>query len=225
MQKIHFYHATLYIHRFQGLRHGYLPGSSVKGLLRSMFPLRDIETAKKCIAQAQKEKDKEEKDKLLRKAEALKKQADERRSLIAEWLNEEIFTKDMVDDLERSIFDGIEYGIDEKTGKVEPVHLPQRDIFFDSFPTKVGEHGLLGLDYITPHKNEFKNPTPIQFLRIEPEVEFRFEFRLRDSMKRGAILCRKDQKEALFRKILTTVGIGAKTNVGYGQLKPVEDKH
>ena len=201
----------------------YLPGSSVKGLLRSMFPSRDLETAQKCVSQAQKEKEKVKRDELLQKAEALKKQADEKRSLIAEWLRDEKFNKEMVDDLELSIFDGIEYEIDEKTGKTNTVHQSQRDIFFDSFPIKTGKHGLLGLDFITPHKNEFQNPKPIQFLRIEPDVVFRFEFSLRDSMKQGVIMCRKDQKEALFLKILTTIGIGAKTNVGYGQLEAIKE--
>ena len=202
----------------------YLPGSSVKGLLRSMFPLRDIEVARNCESQAKKETDSVKKDELLRKAKTLKKQADEKRSLIAGWLSDENFTREMVDDLERSIFDGVEYKIDEKTGISEPVHISRRDIFFDAFPTKAGEHGLLGLDYITPHKDEFKNPTPIQFLRIEPGVVFRFEFRLRDSMKLGEVLYKKSKKEALFYRILTTIGIGAKTNVGYGQLKKKKEK-
>ncbi len=88
------------------------------------------------------------------------------------------------------------------------------DIFFDAFPT-AAQNGLFGLDYITPHtKGEFANPTPIQFMRILPGVTFRFSFLLKDGKEWTA-----EKKAALFKEILSTVGIGAKTNVGYGQFE------
>lgn len=96
----------------------------------------------------------------------------------------------------------------------------KRDLFFDSFPVSTDkENHFLKNDYITPHKNiknpdldPFTNPTPLQFLKILPEVEFRFSFRLTDSAKLTAKM-----KEEIFKQILLDLGIGAKTNVGYGQ--------
>lgn len=202
----------------------YLPGSSVKGLLRSLFPLRDIETADKWKKEglAQKEKALSKNDNVLKKkaeelinnANALLKQADEKRNYIVSIMGKDGFTKEMVDDLERSIFDGVE--IDEE-GKSTCISI--NDIFFDAFPEKAGKYGLLSLDYITPHNNgEFKDPTPLQFIRISPEVTFQFQFQLHNSKKNGKEICSIKEKEDLFKEILTTVGIGAKTNVGYGQL-------
>ena len=96
----------------------------------------------------------------------------------------------------------------------------KRDLFFDSFPVSTDkEDHFLKNDYITPHKNiknpdldPFTNPTPLQFLKILPKVELRFSFRLTDSAKLTAKM-----KEEIFKQILLDLGIGAKTNVGYGQ--------
>lgn len=190
----------------------YIPGSSLKGLLRSMFPLRDVATAAKLKKKGLSLREKAEE--LIQQADALLKQADQKRDFIANCIGEG-FTKDMVDDLERSIFEGV-----EKDEKGKPNQRKRNDIFFDAFPIKAGDVGLLGLDYITPHtKSEFQDPNPIQFMRIAPGVSFRFQFQLHKSERCGKTLCTAKQKEDLFREILTTVGIGAKTNVGYGQLK------
>jgi CRISPR-associated protein Cmr6 len=73
----------------------------------------------------------------------------------------------------------------------------------------------LGLDYITPHKDgPLKNPTPLPFLKILPGVTVNFQFQLHD----GYYLKAKGKLE-LFRKILLDFGVGAKTNVGYGQFQ------
>ena len=66
-------------------------------------------------------------------------------------------------------------------------------------------------DYITPHKSPFKDPLPIQFLKLAPESTLKFFFKLKD----GVITAK--QKLLLFKVILLDRGIGAKTNVGYGQ--------
>ena len=70
-------------------------------------------------------------------------------------------------------------------------------------------------DYLAPHKNLYKDPVPIQFIKILPGVEFTFFFRV------APVTIGKVQinKLALFRNILEDVGIGAKTNVGYGRLE------
>lgn len=98
-----------------------------------------------------------------------------------------------------------------------------RDIFFDAVITKGDNKGrILASDSITPHgTNPLKNPNPITFLKIAPGCTIEFRFKLVDSTIKGKTLSAQD-KLALFKKIIETVGIGAKTNVGYGQFEEVK---
>lgn len=99
-----------------------------------------------------------------------------------------------------------------------------RDVFFDAVIILPDTEGrILCSDSITPHgDNPLKNPIPITFLKIAPgcELEFRFKLVPTEIVKDGKTLkITEQEKLEIFKKILTTVGIGAKTNVGYGQLK------
>jgi len=124
--------------------------------------------------------------------------------------------------LERNIFDGLVPVI--KNGKWEkdmtgnfifqPLSIYKRDIFFDAYIVKGdSKKGLiLATDSITPHGDDpLKNPNPILFLKIRSGVQLRFQFHCKDS------IISAQEKLNLFRKILQTTGVGAKTNVGYGQ--------
>lgn len=93
-----------------------------------------------------------------------------------------------------------------------------RDIFFDAVITKADNEGrILCSDSITPHgDNPLKNPTPITFMKIAPGCEIEFRFKLTNNGLPA------NKKKELFNKILITLGVGAKTNVGYGQLKNVQ---
>lgn len=163
----------------------YIPGSSVKGLLRSVFP------------------------------SSRKSNNTDRRDFISDILN--LKQKLEVSDLERLCEDI--FGSDNKD---KDFHKQGRDIFFDAFPVEA-KSGLLDLDFITPHTSgEFSNPTPIQFMRIKEDVTFRFAFKLSTTKLSDGLEVGPSDKLELFEKILTTVGIGAKTNVGYGQLKIVD---
>lgn len=158
----------------------FIPGSSVKGLLRSTFPAP--------------RKDNER----------------ERCDFIREKIEKEL-SDDEIKRLCIEIF-----GSDNKD---KDNHIQGSDFFFDAFPVSA-KNGLLDLDYITPHTGgEFSEPTPIQFMRIKPEVKFRFSFKLTSTKLSETVTVEPKDKEKLFKAILTTVGIGAKTNVGYGQLK------
>ena len=100
----------------------------------------------------------------------------------------------------------------------------RRDIFFDAVIIKADNKGrILCSDSITPHgDNPLKNPVPITFLKIAPgcQLEFRIKLVPTEFEKDGKVLTLSpEDKLNLFKEILTTVGIGAKTNVGYGQLK------
>lgn len=87
-----------------------------------------------------------------------------------------------------------------------------RDIFLDAIPIKA-DNKLFGEDYITHHPTPLQNPNPVRFLRINPGVTYQFRFILRNN-DNGL---KADFKEDLFKAIICTFGLGAKTNVGYGQ--------
>jgi CRISPR-associated protein Cmr6 len=86
------------------------------------------------------------------------------------------------------------------------------DIFFDATISSANGK-ILGDDYITPHANELKDPIPLRFIKVVPNVTFRFDFELHDG------LITKEQKSKLFQEILEDLGLGAKTNVGYGKFE------
>lgn len=87
-----------------------------------------------------------------------------------------------------------------------------RDIFLDAIPIKA-DNKLFGEDYITHHPNPLQNPNPVRFLRVEPGVTYQFRFILKDHGEKLTV----DFKTKLFKAIICTFGLGAKTNVGYGQ--------
>ena len=94
--------------------------------------------------------------------------------------------------------------------------LVNKDIFYDAYLTGSGQP-FLGEDYITHHENPFKNPNPVKFLKVLPSIDIQFQFHLKDNLLTG------DEKKKLFRRILLLLGVGAKTNVGYGRLVDVEE--
>jgi CRISPR-associated protein Cmr6 len=107
---------------------------------------------------------------------------------IAEYTS--LTTKEEVESLDEEIFDN-------------------GDVFFDAVVTSNGK--ILGDDYITPHGDALKNPIPLRFIKVLPNVSFRFDFELKDGV------LTKEEKTILFAEILSDLGIGAKTNVGYGK--------
>ena len=86
------------------------------------------------------------------------------------------------------------------------------DIFFDAQIITDGK--ILGDDYLAPHgDNPLKNPIPIRFIKVLPNISFRFDFELNDG------LISKEEKSKLFQNILKDFGLGTKTNVGYGKFE------
>ena len=86
--------------------------------------------------------------------------------------------------------------------------------FYDAYIVKTAnkDKKIFGSDYITSHysdepNGEFKDPNPIKFLKILPEVTFKFQFK-----------CEESYLET-FKKIILDFGLGAKTNTGYGQFR------
>ncbi|RLB77566.1 MAG: type III-B CRISPR module RAMP protein Cmr6 [Deltaproteobacteria bacterium] len=175
-----------------------IPGSSVKGIIRSAFP-----GSSKSFTEDEKKQ----------------------REQYIKWILKENHVEEDVDvyGLEMEIFMGKRTETQE-SGKKKfiPVPLAQRDIFFDAYIIASENKGgvFMGEDFITPHKHKsnpaldsFANPNPIKFLKILPGVTFRFQFDLKNNGKLQGF-----QKLKLFKKIILDLGVGAKTNVGYGHL-------
>lgn len=94
----------------------------------------------------------------------------------------------------------------------EGLSIYDRDIFLDAIPIRV-DNKLFGEDYITHHPTPLQNPNPVRFLRVNPGVTYQFRFILKDHGEKLTV----DFKTKLFKAIICTFGLGAKTNVGYGQ--------
>lgn len=164
-----------------------IPGSSVKGMLKSCFPIRKI------------------KEKQQEKLEFIKE--------LAEKISSLTISNDKVFELCEEIFEG-EIINDKQKYKV-PIY--DRDLFMDGVisPSNYANKKFMGSDYITPHKNPLQDPLPIMFIKVLPEIVFRFQFVLHDSKSVAGFTAK--HKEALFKELILQFGIGAKTNVGYGQ--------
>lgn len=140
----------------------FIPGSSVKGVLRSHFKYHTEAVA-----------------------EILKSEG---------YSDTDLKT---VSDLEKQIFDN-------------------SVIFFDAVIFRGDADGkLLGFDYITPHSSATKNPVPIRILKVLPDVQLEFRFRISDKEING-IKFTADKIKCLFQELILLFGAGAKTNVGYG---------
>ena len=159
-----------------------IPGSSVKGVLRSVFPDPDGQADERNMQKAQ------------YIASLLRDQQ-------IELTEEELFCT--VQKLAKQIF---EHNDRSQQGT---------DIFMDALLTGPESGKFMADDYLTPHGDEYKDPVPIQFLKVLPNIEFTFFFKL-TAFKIGE---KEVDKLDLFRSILEDVGIGAKTNVGYGHLE------
>lgn len=174
-----------------------VPGSSVKGMLRSNFPGKE----KNKLTDAKVEWINYLINKIL-----------EKQNNSVNLKEEEIIR------LELEIFEGVDY-----SGPNEDfLSIYRRDCFYaaELSPANRQNVPFLGSDYVTPHAEKLKDPVPLMFLKILPGIILCFNFRLVDSYVVPEVT--KEVKLKLFRQLLLTHGIGAKTNVGYGQLSPLQ---
>ncbi len=150
-----------------------IPGSTVKGILKSVFPKKG------------KDKNKEVSDSIKREK--------------LNYIN--------------GVLNNCYLITDENWEKL----FEKGNIFFDAYVTGIPGNGkIFAEDYITPHKSQFKNPIPLRFLKIAPNVTFTFMFILKDNHFGDGQMITSTEKLDLFKKILLYFGIGAKRNVGYG---------
>lgn len=106
------------------------------------------------------------------------------------------------------------------------------DIFADAllvgYGTRMKQQGpvnqVLAEDYITPHTGgPLAQPIPIKIVKVAPGVTFAFCYKFNET-KIGAKVVSASMKKALCAAILQDLGVGAKTNVGYGVLKEVKNQ-
>lgn len=173
-----------------------ITGSTLKGLLRSCFPQRIIKSKNR---KGKSPKYKNEKENFIK--EELKKLG------ISEEVN--------IDELEAEIFDGKRKIRNDNKEIWQPFSIYKRDLFIEAVPI-AKTHRLFENDALAVHyENLLKNPKPIKFLKVSPNVTYEFKMNLNDSQVVKSLT--KVKKIELFKNLLLTIGIGAKTNVGYGQ--------
>lgn len=101
------------------------------------------------------------------------------------------------------------------------------DIFLGAYPViQKNDNQLIEMEFITPHTQKYKNPNPINFIKVKPAVEFCFSFLLTDYAESGAVIVSAEEKCNLCKELVILMGIGAKTNVGFGRFseqKPAEN--
>ena len=118
----------------------------------------------------------------------------------------------------KDVFEGVkDYN---KDSECQYKSIYDRDIFFDAVITKPNSKGrILESDALAPHnENPLRNPVPIIFVKIASGCTIEFRFKLVDSIIHGVKITKED-KLKLFKEIILTLGVGAKTNVGYGQFE------
>jgi CRISPR-associated protein Cmr6 len=173
----------------------FIPGSSVKGILRSAFPQwnkhRQTDAAIKEVKTSN--------------IYALLHSKDFGDCSCTEAMKKE------VTEMEEAIFES------RVNGQFLSVY--DRDIFYDAVITgaskfEPAKDKIIGMDFITPHGDDLLlNPNVLPFIKVLPGVQFQFHFRLHPH------IITVEQKRSLFRAILLQQGAGAKTNVGYGQFE------
>ena len=192
----------------------YIPGSSVKGVIRSAFNHPDY------LSSVLGELISNPSDWL----KDLKKDVEEKQWNLMRIQNEADWAR-----LENHIFEGVDYLTNNS------VDTYKSDIFYDAQLSGVQEHKgksfFMADDFITCHQNRkkpamtpFTNPIPVRFLKVRSGVTFTFRFRLADIKISDGLIFTASLKKELFRKILLDFGIGAKTNVGYGQFEEVPEE-
>lgn len=172
-----------------------IPGSSVKGVIRSAFP-------------------------------TIKEDKEQSNEADAEKLN---YIKSLIADIpEFSSFRFEDKDILELGNQM----FNHGDVFADAllvgYSTRMKQHGpvkqVLTEDYITPHTGgPLAQPIPIKIVKVAPGVTFAFCFKFNET-KIGAKVVSASMKKALCAAILQDLGVGAKTNVGYGVLKEVKNQ-
>jgi len=125
-----------------------IPGSSIKGAIRDVFPLSDEEIDEK-----------------------LKKLSKDEKFVVKE-LNEG--RKEETISLLKNLFNK-QYSLDDVLALRDKI-FNNSDIFLDA--EIIDNKNIFKEEFFTPHKSKFENPVPLKFLTIKGGVKFRFRFLL-----------------------------------------------
>lgn len=184
-----------------------IPGSSIKGVLRSFFPQYNNKDPFR-IPNETDERKGNKKDFIAAK---LGWQSDQNKAL-------------KVHQLELALFEGIDLAntqIKRKTNPdaVEYLNIYKRCCFYNAYISRAAaDNKIFELDTITPHtEGPLKNPKPLNFLKIRPGVTFTIPMQLQKIVLPDNSEITATQLKPLFKAIITLNGLGAKTNTGYGQ--------
>jgi len=203
-----------------------IPGSTIKGILRSGFPVEigksDSDPVKKAKTEANK-----------RKAEYIHQFLTKNgvtRPAKTEYSPQE--KEELSYALRDCIFENLNTSENLVTNKRDAKSFrksSERFVFYDAIIEK-SDKNIFSDDYITPHLhkseprlNPFAEPVPLRFLRIVPEVVFNFQFKLHTIDVLGNSI---DDKTILnlFSEIIQYLGVGAKTRLGYGYMLPINEE-
>ncbi len=183
----------------------YIPGSSIKGIIRNFFPKFTIglPASEKRYFPKSLDPNEIQRNKIGFIQETLKLSKD----------IEDITA--FIHKLELYLFEGVD---PEKKNTQKTYLLPRNQVlsFMDAFPVD-SEKQLLENDAITPHNSVFEEPIPLPFIKIGGGVAIEFMFYIPPLHPYFKI--EHETLIGLFKTILIQAGIGAKTNTGYGRLE------
>ena len=130
---------------------------------------------------------------------------------VIEYLKEDLESDDKIADLVKELF-----GDAQEDEGYSYTNTSKRDVFLDAVIIE-GDNDkyILKDDYITPH-SEFADPVPIHILALKPDVKIMFYFIIRKD-KIGGLDSNK--RFNLYKNLLLDLGVGARTNIGYGSLE------
>lgn len=198
-----------------------IPGSSVKGVLRSVFPLIKLDSNTNELVFAGNSEREKEREKVKAKwiiALIEKIELPDFLIMTIQPKSEDVDNKiNYLFALVAEVFEGVR-DISKENPDEKYHSIYNRNIFFEAIPILSKHNGLLyGDDSITPHSKPLKNPIPLLFLKVLPKITYQFYFKLQPSAVENKL--NQHNLLLLFQKILLENGIGAKTNVGYGQFE------
>lgn len=197
----------------------FITGHLLKGRIRSFFPIayKNEEKRKKVLARLKED--------------------------IKSALNKEL-KDDEIEVLQNAIFEGKQYEKIDGKNVIKSVSRYKMDTFLGAYPSKsvhpsftykipqlfnvgggnnpryqerditIPAGTFLFDDTLAHHEHPLKDPTPLRFLKILPNVEITFQFILHES---GGLTV--DEKVKSFTYLLQKYGAGNKTSSGYGQFK------
>ena len=190
-----------------------IPGSSVKGVLRSAFPTFKPQEEKKYLPQVGTEKQSHQVKLIQAFCPSIQSKSGEELT-------------NLVHQLEYALFAGYDILTSISEKKLTYKGMRQRCRFLDAIIESTAPNGrIVGTDALTPHgKNALKNPTPLPFLKILAQVKIKFQFQIQPITLQGGVIIEVEELVGLFQQLFLTFGVGAKTNVGYGQFTTLPER-